>query len=729
MFGVPAIVTVLSLVLSGPAAPIDGRLVDARSAVPIAGAEITIVGQRGSVRTDNAGRFRWPITPRMPCIVVVVLADGRVARPIGLSTVDGQRELTLAIDAALNESVVVIGTAPTIDASPAASTTLLTTRDLEMRHPPTLSQALDVVPGVNAISEGQAAVPAIRGLARGRTLILVDGSRATTERRSGANAAFLDPGVARTIEVARGPGSVAYGSDAFGGVIAVRTRGPEYGRSVRVRFAGTTGWGVPEQRGDLEISRGHGSGGVLVGVRARDFDDYEAPAGAVANSKWRDRGVRARWDQTTDSAVWSIGWHSDFGRALGRPRSDSATTLASSPFEDSHRLTASFGRPSLGHFRNVRVDALAGASRQRTDQDRLATPARPRRVERADLASREMQVRITGERVVGRARLHVGADLQGRYGLEAMDTVLAYNPAGARTSETTIVSVDSAHRTGVGLFAEADAQVARRLRFSGGVRVDAVRNTNADGFFGDRSVSNAAPAGVLAATLTPTGRLTLTGQVARGFRDPSLSDRFYRGPVGRGFIEGNPNLRPETSLQFDLTARYLAGPIRLAAAGYRYRITDLVERFASTPTLFLVRNRGRAHLQGVEVEAHATLPHGFALAAAAEASRGRDGVDGTPLDDVAPAAASVTVRHNVSTRTASYIRVKAVGSHDAAGPSEVPTRHHTLIDAGISWRLTPHVEILGAMRNLLNEAYQSSAGPRWIWAPGRHGSVTTVVGF
>ena len=221
MFGVPAIVIVLSLVLSGPAAPIDGRLVDARSAAPIAGAEITIVGQRGSVRTDNAGRFRWPITPRMPCIVVVVLADGRVARPIRLSTVDAARELTLAIDAALNESVVVIGTAPTIDASPAASTTLLTTRDLEMRHPPTLSQALDVVPGVNAISEGQAAVPAIRGLARGRTLILVDGSRAATERRSGANAAFLDPGVARTIEVARGPGSVAYGSDAFGGVIVV----------------------------------------------------------------------------------------------------------------------------------------------------------------------------------------------------------------------------------------------------------------------------------------------------------------------------------------------------------------------------------------------------------------------------------------------------------------------------------------------------------------------------
>ena len=68
-----------------------------------------------------------------------------------------------------------------------------------------------------------------------------------------------------------------------------------------------------------------------------------------------------------------------------------------------------------------------------------------------------------------------------------------------------------------------------------------------------------------------------------------LSDRFYRGPVGRGFMQGNPDLKPETSLQFDVSARYVAGPIQFAAAGYRYRITDLVERYAATTTLFLVQ--------------------------------------------------------------------------------------------------------------------------------------------
>ncbi len=142
-----------------------------------------------------------------------------------------------------------------------------------------------------------------------------------------------------------------------------------------------------------------------------------------------------------------------------------------------------------------------------------------------------------------------------------------------------------------------------------------------------------------------------------------------------------------------------------------------------------MRNRGRAELQGVELEGSATLPRGFALAASAEASRGRDATDHTPIDDVAPAAVSLTVRHGVGQRLGSFVRVKAVGSHTAAGPGEVPARGYTMLDAGLSHRLTRHLELSAAMRNLLNESYQSSAGPRWVWAPGRHGSLTLVVRY
>jgi len=722
--------TVLSMAVHGPAAAIDGRVVDARTGNAIGGAEITIVGQRGSVRSDRAGRFRWSTRPPLPAEVIIVLPGGLVARPIRLTELDLAGELTLTVDRDVRSDVVtVFGASPTIDASPGSASTLLTAADLELRHPGTLSQALDVVAGVSTISEGQGAVPAIRGMARGRTLILVDGGRATTERRAGANASFLDPGVAQTVEIARGPGSVAYGSDAFGGVIAARTRRPDYHSGGNLRFSGTLGHGVPERRGELEISRGHESGGILLGVRLREFDDYEAPAGEVANSGWRDGGLRARWEQLSGAGLWSIGWQSDLGRDIGRPRSDSSMILATSPHEDSHRLTASFERSSLGGFTALRFDALAGASRQRTDQDRLPAAGRTRSLERADLSSRDLQLRLTGERSIGRARLHLGADVQGEYGLEALDTIVAFNVSGAVTSATTTVSIDSANRTGAGLFAETAVDVGPRLRVTGGIRGDAVRNANDGGYFGDRVVSNADVAGLVAATATATGHLVFTAQVSRGFRDPTLSDRFYRGPVGRGFIEGNPDLKPETSLQFDLKARYAAGAARVTVAAYQYAITDLVERYAATPTLFLFRNRGRAELQGVELEAHTRLSGAFDLSAAAETSRGRDADDHTPLDDIAPPAVSVTMRPRLGARLASYVRVKAVGSHQTAGPSESPTRRYTMVDVGLGWQVTSRSRVLAAFRNLLDEAYQSSAGPRWVWAPGRHGAVTLVISY
>ncbi len=107
-------------------------------------------------------------------------------------------------------------------------------------------QAIENVAGVNQVSEGQAAVPAIRGLARGRTLILIDGARVSSERRVGASATFLDPSLIEGVDVSRGPGSVAYGSDAFGGVISVRTRRVMPGSPLAVQFSGTVGTGMPE---------------------------------------------------------------------------------------------------------------------------------------------------------------------------------------------------------------------------------------------------------------------------------------------------------------------------------------------------------------------------------------------------------------------------------------------------------------------------------------------------
>ena len=297
------------------------------------------------------------------------------------------------------------------------------------------------------------------------------------------------------------------------------------------------------------------------------------------------------------------------------------------------------------------------------------------------------------------------------------------------TSTQTTLSIASAHRAGLGVFGQADVQVTRRIRLAAGGRADTVRSTNRGGYFGDRHVVNSALAGLAGVTVVVTPDVTATAQVARGFRDPTLSDRFYRGPVGRGFIEGNPDLEPETSRQVDLAVRWERGPVRVSGAYYDYRITNLVERYAVGTSSFFFRNRGGARLRGAELDAQARLAHGIVLDLSAQASRGRDAGDGTPIDDIAPRSAAIVVRHAIASRVSSYLRLAAIGRHEAAGPSEVPTPGFVALDAGSAWRESAHVEVRGLLRNLLDQSCYSSAGPRWVYAPGRSGSLTVVVGF
>jgi len=99
--------------------------------------------------------------------------------------------------------------------------------DLGQRLPAQLFQTLENLPGAGTSGDGHAAVPSIRGLPQHRTLLLLDDGRVSSERRAGASATYLDPETIDEVEVIRGPGSVAYGSDAFGGIIRARTRMPD----------------------------------------------------------------------------------------------------------------------------------------------------------------------------------------------------------------------------------------------------------------------------------------------------------------------------------------------------------------------------------------------------------------------------------------------------------------------------------------------------------------------
>ena len=339
----------LGFCFASPALAFKARVVDQQGR-PVAKATITILGKPGEAITDADGRFEWKPDPPPPFEIFVIDASGTYAKPVIVTELPADGELVVTITPLVSESVTVSGSAPSIESTPAAGTTSVSGRDVLVRQPSNLTQALENVAGVNQVSEGQAAVPAIRGLARGRTLILIDGARVSSERRAGPSATFMDPAVVESVDVSRGSGSVAYGSDAFGGVISVRTRRVQPGSPLSASFTGTVGTGIPERRGAMEISKGLTKGGMFFAAHTRDVGNWDSPVGEVFNSGFSDHGFLGRFEHAAGPGSFSVSWQSDFGRDIERPRNNSRTVRFYYPYENSHRLTTGYEAANIAGF-------------------------------------------------------------------------------------------------------------------------------------------------------------------------------------------------------------------------------------------------------------------------------------------------------------------------------------------------------------------------------------------
>jgi outer membrane receptor protein involved in Fe transport len=721
----PLLVTLLAAV---PALALEGRVVNRVTGAPVANAEVSILGLPGVAYTDADGRFTWKPDPRPPFEVLVILPGGHFMRPVLVEDLSAESLLTIEVSPFAEESVTVVGSAPSIESTPGAGTTTLSRGQILEQQAPNLTEAVESIAGVSTVSEGQAAVPAVRGLARGRTLIMIDGARVTTERRVGPSATYLDPFSLDSVEVSRGPGSVSYGSDAFGGVIYARTRRVEPASPLRVRILGALGAGVPAQRAAVEVAKGVEHGGLLAQATYRNANDYRSPDGPVFNSSWSGSAFMIRGDHALGKGLLSAGWQSDFGRDIGRPRTNSKTVRFYYPVEDSHRFTAAYELNNPGVIDHVDVVGFAGRYVQVTDQDRYATTTSPRSIERADVAANDFQVRGKAESLAGPAKVTFGLDLSGRFDLRALDIVELYDMEGALAEATENLSIDNARRTDLGGFGQVEAPLAAWLAAAAGLRADLVKTRNEGGYFGDRSTSNGALSGFASATASVARGLSLTGQLSRGFRDPTLSDRYYRGPTGRGYITGNPSLVPETSLQFDAALRYTATRYRWAFYGFEYRISNLIERYQTAPDFYYFRNRGRARIRGAELEVQADLGASVSIELAGQVQRGVSLDDDQPLDDMSTDTVTVLVRKDfprgfVQTRTSVY----ATDTHP--GPNEQSVGAHTLIDVSGGIELSRQIELRAIGQNLLNQSYLLSPDSRAVLAPGASVMVTAVVSF
>jgi outer membrane receptor protein involved in Fe transport len=715
---------VFLFLLPSGALAFEGRLL-LPDGTPAAGYQVSVVGQTVSVAAGPDGRFRISPDPAPPFRLVALSPGGEVSPPFEVAALPEAGTVDLTIPTAYEDSLTVVtGVAPNIEAPPAAATVTLSEEDLEQRRPPRLADALQGVAGASRTDETSTAVPVIRGLAGGRTLILLDGGRVTAERRAGPSASYLDPFTLGSIEIARGPGSVAYGSDALGGVIHARSRFPEPGSPSLSFQLNKEGGAGDEEAAGIEASADVPGGALLGQFTWRRSGDQEAGGGErIPNSAYEDRSGALRYTSYTSVGRLRTSFSVADAYDVGKPSSDVEAVRTFYPKESSRRFNLNLDAGPVWGWESLALGAFLGRYRLVTSRDRAAVGTTLRQNDSADVDADDGSVRAVLSRPAFGGRLLAGAEVVSRFNLEALTAREDRNPDGGRASREETVSIEDARQVDQALFVTFDRPVSTRVLVSAGLRGDRVETKNVGGFFGDRSTNHGALSGYAALTVGPFQDVTTCFQVARGFRDPLLSDRYFRGPSGRGFITGNPNLDPETSRQYDASVRWSRGRSSVALYGYLYRIEDLIERFRPQRDFFF-RNRGEAEVKGLELESQAALFAGLTLEVAAAWARG-EADDESPIDNIAAPNGSATLRWG-GERGFAFVRGTAFLEDDRPGPTEVERPGHTVWDLGAGWRVRGPLELRILGRNLTGRRYRDSADEVASLARGRSFSVGLV---
>lgn len=460
------------------------------------------------------------------------------------------------------ENVVVTATAcADEETSVGAATTVITREQIEKRGLRAVSEALRSVPGLDVARSGeQGAVTSVflRGANSNDTLLLVDGVRMNSPYFAGYDLSTLTTENIERIEIARGPFSALYGSDAMGGVIQIFTRPAASGLSGRASAeAGNAG----RREGDVFATAGAGPWGVTASFRDgrvegdRPNSDWEQKSGAV-RLEGRFGSLRAALEAgLTDGEVGVPG-------PVGRE-----TPHTRSPWWEQRIALPLSWKPAEGHDATFLVANVVSKPGYEDPDNFYSSRTRAQ-----SFQARAGDAWTSGDnRLAGFASFERGkVDSKSNYG----------------------VDLDGRHTTIWGVGLEDTLSLAGGITATAGLRYD--RHSQFGGAWSPRATLS---------WLSSDALWKVRASGGTGFRAPSVGELYFP------FV-GNPDLKPERSTSYELgVERYLPGG-RVEASLFWNDFRDLI---VYDFVLFQDRNVGRARMRGIEVAWRQDLAKALAI--------------------------------------------------------------------------------------------------------------------
>jgi vitamin B12 transporter len=585
------------------------------------------------------------------------------------------------------DTVVVTATRiPTPEAQVASSISVVTADEIAERQIQTLPDLLKEVPGLNVVQTGGAGGQTsvfMRGTNANHTKVLVDGID-VSDPSSPAGTFDFGPFLlqdVQKVEILRGPQSGLYGSDAIGGVINIITKSGSGPAQFTAR-AEAGSFDTFNQSGSLSgaLDRFHYAATVehlhsgatpvtpleLLSPGERRIDDYADNLTGSTKLSFDvtdqfDLGVVARY---TDSHLRLTG-ENENNFPVDFPDSTQSANDTRQYYTRGTAHLTSFG----GALEQTLGIAYSDVKSFETGPDGPESD-------------------FFGERVK--------IDWQGNIRLAAEEK-LVLGAEHQRDEMTVPISASTTIDSG---YAELQSSFAGSFFNTLSVRYDD------NDRFGGKVTYRVAPAYLIIDTGTK-----LKASVGTGFKAPTLSQMFQNFPDFNFF--GNPNLKPESSLGYDVgfEQALASDTVRFGATYFRNDIRNLIDDNADFTSL---TNVGRAVTDGVE---------SFVSWRAAKNLDARlDYTYTQATDQIAHQELLRRPKHkfdlDTSWHATSRLSIDAVlvavsswidGNRDFS-ISRLTAPGYATVDLAASFDVTSNLSVYGRVNNLLDRHYQDPVG-------------------
>ncbi|OWL88608.1 TonB-dependent receptor domain-containing protein [Halopseudomonas aestusnigri] len=459
-----------------------------------------------------------------------------------------------------------------------ASISVITREQLEKQSYSDVTDAVRNIPGVFVTGGGNMQDISIRGMDDSYTLYLVDGRPISAGRMVNTNGADggkqigLPPiSMIERIEVIRGPMSSLYGSEAMGGVINIITRrgGDEWAGSISTEYTGA----MNDISSDSQQADFYLAGPIIQGLLGAQFtgtyvgtdeSDYIGGGDSAASmpESTRKQGGAEFYLTPNEQNRFSLGYTASELKYTHTPGKSIAADADPSTYRYEKDVYV------FSHDGNY-GDLIINSFLQHDVSDKPGTGSTKQ--EEVSLLNTQASY-FWGDHVVT-----FGGQYKQEEFVDETNGLLTSNIPGA---------VKSVDRWIAALYTEVDWALTDDLSVTTGLRY------NDDELFG----------GELSPRLYGVYRLNpewvIKGGVSTGYRQPTLSDAtegFGRGTGGggspaphpRALIIGNPDLKPETSTNYEIGYVYDNAALGLNTSAmlfhtqYKDKIAE--DRFCESP--------------------------------------------------------------------------------------------------------------------------------------------------